>query len=93
VKFPKSLIILAILVLPVLILVPAAPVIAQEPTVQLVLGESGPIGWEIGPILPGQSGNKTVTVQNAGSQPGNLSVWFSNIRNIDGTLMSSKPIP
>ncbi len=84
-RLKKVTIILLLIVAALLLLSSTVPVAAEEPTIHLVLGGNGAANWEIGPILPGQSGTKTVTVQNSGSQQGNLSIWFTNIINLDGT--------
>ena len=80
----KFLLIPILLLLLALLIVPAVPVTAADP-VNLVLGGDGATPWAIGPITPGQNGQVQVTVQNAGNASGNLSIWFDNIINTEGT--------
>lgn len=63
---------------------PSVPVAAANP-VQIVLGGSGATPWNIGPIAPGDSGTKVITVQNTGYNKGDLTIWLSNIVNTEGT--------
>jgi len=58
------------------------PVLAQEP-VDLVLGGEGANSWDIGNIKPGDSGVKTVELHNAGSTEGSVTIWISDIEEVD----------
>ncbi len=58
-------------------LLPSA-VYAQDP-VELVLGGEGAIPWAITDVMPCDSGSKTVTLHNAGTADGTLSLWISEI--------------
>jgi hypothetical protein len=63
----------------------SVPVAAAAPTVKLVVGGSGATGWNIGAINPGASGTQPITVMNSGTEPGDLTIWVSNIVNTEGT--------
>jgi hypothetical protein len=58
------------------------PVHAQE-SVDLVLGGEGATSWNIGNIKPGDSGIKTVGLHNAGSRKGSITVWISDVEEVD----------
>jgi hypothetical protein len=70
----------------------AAPVSAADP-VKLVIGGSGATPWAISHIKPGDSGSKTITIQNAGTSRGKLTIWVSNIINTEGTPAEFEPVP
>ncbi len=65
------------------------PAQAQDP-VDLVLGGEGATSWDIGNIMPGDSGNKTVTLHNAGYNDGFVTIWVSDIVNSEGTNPESE---
>ncbi len=58
------------------------PVQAQVP-IDLELGGEGAISWDIGNIKPGDSGTKTVELHNAGSRHGSVTIWISDIEEVD----------
>jgi hypothetical protein len=58
------------------------PVQAQEP-VNLEIGGEGATSWNIGNIKPGDSGIKTVELRNAGSKKGVVTIWISDIEEVD----------
>lgn len=60
------------------------PAQAQDP-VDLELGDEGATSWTIGNVMPGDSGNKTVSLHNAGYQNGFVLIWISDIVNGEGT--------
>lgn len=68
-----------------LALVSLAPVPAQaeDPVIDLVLGGEGATSWNIINIKPGDSGTKTVTLHNAGYRDGSITIWVSDIGEID----------
>lgn len=51
---------------------------AQDP-VELELGGTGAIPWAITDVMPCDSGSQTVTLHNAGTADGTLSLWISDI--------------
>ncbi len=59
------------------------PAQAQTP-VDLELGGEGATSWDISNIKPGDSGTKTVELHNAGSEPGAVTIWISDIEEADG---------
>ena len=69
-----------------------SPLLAAPP-VKIVLGGSGATPWEISGIVPGMSGTQVITVQNAGTSSGNLTIWVSDIVNTEGTPVSIQPDP
>lgn len=83
-KFVTSLA-LAIIILASL----ALPASAQGP-VDLELGGEGATSWNIGNVSPGDSGTKTVTLHNAGSRNGVVTLWVSDIVSGEGTKSESE---
>ena len=68
-----------------LALIGSLPMPAQaQATVDLELGGEGATSWNIGSIQPGDSGTKTVELHNAGSGPGSVTIWISDIEEVDG---------
>jgi len=59
------------------------PAQAQAP-VDLELGGEGATSWDIGNIRPGDSGTKTIELHNAGSGSGTVTIWISDIEEVDG---------
>jgi hypothetical protein len=51
--------------------------------VDLVLGGEGATSWNIENIKPGDSGTKTVELHNAGSEYGSVTIWISDIDEVD----------
>ncbi len=58
------------------------PVQAQPP-VDLELGGEGATSWNIENIKPGDSGTKTVELHNAGIRHGAVTIWISDIEEVD----------
>ena len=58
------------------------PVQAQTP-IDLELGGEGATSWDIGNIQPGDSGTKIVELHNAGSRYGSVTIWISDIEEVD----------
>jgi hypothetical protein len=56
---------------------------AQGAVIDLVLGGSGATSWNVTGIKPGDNGVKTVTLHNAGSNPGRVTVWVTDIAETD----------
>lgn len=52
---------------------------------ELVISGSGSIPWSITNIKPGDSGTQAVTVKNNSGEQAELTIWVSNIVNIEGT--------
>jgi len=65
------------------------PAQAQEP-IDLVLGGEGATSWDIVNIQPGDSGTKIVTLHNAGYRDGFVTIWISDILNIEETNPESE---
>jgi hypothetical protein len=63
----------------------AVPAGAASAPVKVMLGESSSTTWDIGPIAPGDSGYRTVSIQNTGERAANLNIWLSNINGQEGT--------
>ncbi len=68
---------------------PTAEVQAADP-VELELGGSGAMPWSIANIKPGDSGNSTTTLRNAGYRDGTVTIWISDIVNAEGTNPESE---
>ncbi|MBA7603369.1 hypothetical protein ES703_10476 [subsurface metagenome] len=67
-----------------LALIGSLPTPAQaQATVDLELGGEGATSWNIGNIKPGDSGAKTVELHNAGSRHGVVTIWISDIEEVD----------
>jgi hypothetical protein len=64
---------------------PVSPLAAATNPVSVALGGTGSASWSITGIAPGDSGNKSVTVQNTGTGTGELRIWLSNITGTEGT--------
>lgn len=58
------------------------PAQAQAP-IDLELGGEGATSWSIDNIKPGDSGTKTVELHNAGSENGPVTIWISDIEEVD----------
>ena len=65
------------------------PVHAADP-VDLVLGGEGATSWNIDNILPCDSGVKTVTLHNAGTEAGFVTIWISDIVSSEGANPESE---
>ena len=76
----------------IVVLTSHAGVLAANPF-QLVIGGSGATPWAVGPIKPGDSGTQAITVQNAGTETGDLNIWVSDVVNTDGTPTEFEPVP
>ena len=63
---------------------------ADEPPVDLELGDEGAITWDIVNIQPGNSGTKTVSLHNAGYKDGFVFIWISDIVSSEGTNPESE---
>ncbi len=61
--------------------------------VEASIGGTASTGMNFGPILPGQSGSKVVTIQNNSSNSGLLFIWISEVVNNEGTKSEFEPVP
>ena len=52
--------------------------------IDLELGGEGATSWSIPAVMPCQSGTKTITLHNAGSEDGSVIIWLSNIQSSEG---------
>jgi len=59
------------------------PAQAQGSIIDLEIGGEGATSWNIDRIEPGDSGTKTVELHNAGSRNGFVTIWISDIEEID----------
>jgi len=59
------------------------PAQAQDPAIDLELSGEGVTSWSIANIKPGDSGTRTVTLHNAGYRDGLVSIWISDIEEVD----------
>jgi len=59
------------------------PTQAQGYVVDLDLGGEGAISWEISNIKPGDSGTKTIELNNSGSSDGFVNIWIGEINEVD----------
>ncbi len=66
-----------------------APVHAADP-VDLVLGGEGATSWNIENIMPCDSGVKTITLHNAGTDEGFVTMWISDIVSSEGANPESE---
>ena len=60
------------------------PAYAAPPVVDLVLGGEGSTSWNIDNIAPSDYGIKTVTLHNAGTADGLVTIWISDIVSHEG---------
>jgi len=58
--------------------------LAQGSVIDLELGGEGAVSWNISNIKPGDTGVKTVTLHNAGSADGFVTIWISDIVSSEG---------
>ncbi len=84
------MVIVTVLAASCLLALAPSPLLAADP-VRIVLGGSGATPWEITGIVPGMSGTEVITVRNAGTSSGNLTIWISDIVNTEGTPESIQP--
>lgn len=77
-----------IMAMAVVVCLPAAA--QADGQVDLELGGEGATSWSIADIKPGDSGTKTVTVHNAGSRNGLVTIWLSDIISSEGTNPESE---
>ena len=61
----------------------SGPAQAQGPVIDLELGGDGATTWILDRVKPGNSGAKTVELHNAGSSTGCVTIWISDIEDID----------
>lgn len=67
-----------------LALIGSSPIPAQaQAPIDLVLGGEGATSWNIENIKPGDSGTKVVELHNAGSRNGSVTIWISDIEEVD----------
>ncbi|QYZ78808.1 hypothetical protein E2N92_04870 [Methanofollis formosanus] len=66
----------------VLVISLATPVFAAE--IDLVVDKGASLSWNEEGIKPGEEGETVVTLRNAGSRPGTLSLWVSGLTESDG---------
>ena len=66
-----------------LALIGSSPMTVQAQPIDLELGGEGAISWDISNIQPGDSGTKIVELHNAGSKPGLVTIWISDIEEVD----------
>ncbi|GAI80557.1 unnamed protein product, partial [marine sediment metagenome] len=66
-----------------------APVHAADP-VDLMLGGEGATSWNIENIMPCDSGVKTITLHNAGTEDGFVTIWVSDIVSSEGANPESE---
>jgi len=86
IKYAARLLLVAVIGVTLLGSLPA-PVQAQEEDLELidlVLDGEGATSWSIDNILPCDSGIKTVTLHNAGSEDGFVTIWVSDIVSDEG---------
>ncbi|MFC1987564.1 hypothetical protein ACFLVH_03355 [Chloroflexota bacterium] len=90
-RFIKNILRLSLAVIIGLALVSSLPIpaYAADP-VDLQLGGEGATSWSIGNIKPGDSGTKTVTLHNAGSKSGSVTIWIGDIVNSEGANPASE---
>jgi hypothetical protein len=67
-----------------LVVSPLVPVQAATNPVDLELGGEGATPWIINNIKPGDSGAKTVTLSNVGTDDGFVTIWVSDIISTEG---------
>lgn len=54
---------------------------APPPPIDLILGGEGATAWNFANIKPGDYGIKTVSLRNAGTLDGMITIWISNLVN------------
>lgn len=60
-----------------------SPMPVQAQPIDLELGGEGAISWDISNIQPGDSGTKIVELHNAGTKKGVVTIWISDIEEVD----------
>ena len=63
---------------------------APPPPVDLILGGEGATPWNFTNLKPGDSGTRTMTLRNAGTEDGLVTIWLSNLVNIRGPVPDPK---
>ena len=81
---------MGIMTLGVMLYLPAGEAHADTKPLQLVLGGEGSTAWSITNIKPGDSGIKTVTLQNAGTVDGMVTIWISDLVSVNGSAPDPK---
>jgi len=66
------------------------PALAQGSVIDLELGGEGAVSWNISNIKPGDTGVKTVTLHNAGSADGFVTIWISDVVSSEGANPDSE---
>ncbi len=82
--FLNRLLLITIIVTISVLVSPTAIVRAEPPPIDLELGGEGATPWVIDNIKPGDSGTKTLTLHNAGTLSGFVTIWFSDIVDLEG---------
>ena len=59
------------------------PLPADAAEIDLELGGAGATSWNITCIAPGDNGTQTVYLQNVGTRNGFVTIWISNITEVD----------
>ena len=62
----------------------STPALAADNPIDLELGGEGATSWDITGIKPGDSGTETVTLRNAGSVNGFVTIWVSDVVSSEG---------
>jgi hypothetical protein len=52
---------------------------ARAAGIEISPSESGSVFWSVGPVAPGESGSRVLTVRNNGTNSGELVLWLSDI--------------
>lgn len=83
----KKVIRIASALIVALILFGSSPISVQanSDTIDLKLGGEGATSWSMGNIRPGESGTKTVTLNNVGPLDGYVIIWITDIKETDFT--------
>lgn len=75
--------VLCLLLPGILFLLPVSHVSAQDPAIDLELGQETSAPWVIENLKPGDSAVRSIEVRNLGSRDGQLAIWISNLREYD----------
>jgi hypothetical protein len=91
-KETTNLIVVILIIVVVFVSIILRPILAEaeDSGIVLVLNGQGAISWAMENIKPGDSGNETVNLKNAGSQSGKIVIWISAIVNAEGANPESE---
>jgi hypothetical protein len=82
-RLTVTILILPLVVCPFLLVLPSGQAYAA-PVLDLELDDPGVIRWNIGNIMPGDSGMKSINLHNTGDITGYLYIWIADLVDDEG---------